>query len=214
MTMPSSKGRPVRRELRWGLGLCLVLSAIALIWLPEPKTPTSVAGGAGRAEAPGAAWDPRLDANFGAARPGNPAGVRESTTVAALPRRVERRPFAPTEVDLFSAASTPSALAQPAPPPLAVPSELVGPPVPPSPPPHNARFSGRFRTPQGETQIYLRDGAQNLVLARPGTVLASGYVVEALVPDERLPTEIGAVQLIYPPLRYRETLRVPGVGAP
>ena len=69
----------------------------------------------------------------------------------------------------------------------------------------NHRVMGRFMSPGGQQMVFLQDGTQ-AVLAAPGVVLASGYVVEAVTARE--------VKLRHPQAEQAVSLPMPEDNAP
>lgn len=184
MTAATERVKPVLRPgLRWALGATALLTAVALWFDPRQDA----ARGAGTAPA---------DTSAGAGK----AGVGAAAAPAAAAQRLPPLPQALVRTSFDAPARDLFALRMPAVPPVAsVPQPAAPLPVvaaPAAPPPPlpvpTAGFLGRVQSPDGQWQIYLREGNQT-ILARPGAALNSGFVVEALVPaGESAPRGAGA----------------------
>lgn len=191
----------LRPPLRWAFGLTLVMTVAALWTTPGDERPLVETS-----------FTPSL----------RPMVARAPAASTALPERIESAGFLPPARDLFAPVAPPQ-LPKPLAPAMAAAPASVGPPMPPPPPVLAARFVARLRTPSGEHIVYLRDGEQ-MVQARPGAVLSSGHVIEALVhgsvgdnaPGSAASAagvggEITAIRFHHPGRDHRDVLRLPSI---
>ncbi len=141
----------------------------------------------------------------------NALAARASVELVPTP---EPHQILPTQLDrplLELAQRDPFAIDLPKPAPL-LPKQSVPPPaasiampLPPPPPvpmapPHNLRFAGRMRTPEGRELVYVSLGDTGIVLVA-GQTLPNGYRVESVTAR--------SVELSYPPLNTRTRLDLP-----
>lgn len=184
MTAETERVKPVLRPgLRWALGATALLTAIALCFDPRQgavreagTAPAGTSAGAGQAGVGVAA-----------------APAAAAQRLPPLPRELVRTSFDAPARDLFAMRMPAVPPAVPVPQAAASVPVLAAPAAPPPPlPVPTAGFLGRVLSPDGQWQIYLREGNQT-ILARPGAMLGNGFVVEALVPaGESAPRDAGA----------------------
>jgi hypothetical protein len=173
----------MRPAVAWGLGASVLASAWALWWpSEEPAQSISHVDTSPRAAQP-APTEHRLAALA-------PTAAASSILAAAAPTSAS------------SASSEPSTLSpavrdpfHPAPPPpspaeaakaaaeAARSQQAAALPPPPPPPPMNHVVVGRFQSPDGQHLVFVQDKTQ-AVIAAPGVELSTGYVIEAVTPQE------------------------------
>jgi len=141
-----------RSHLGWAL-LSSVMAAAWALWWPEP---VKVADAAELLAATAMTREPALGA-----RPEAVATLRESLA----------DPFFPITAPAAESSALPASGASWA---DSMPAAAAALP-PPAPP----RIAGVFTGPEGEKSVFLNDGAQ-LLPAKPGLVLSSGYQLEAI----------------------------------
>jgi len=135
----------MRRELRWALGITLVLTTAALVTSRDNDSPAGV-----RTQGD---WQ---DQNAG---PHRVAATLATSTPASssLPAAIESQGFMAAGRDVFDVVRLPL----PPAPVVAAPVVAATPAAPPAPPPPpvTAKFMGQILSPEGERLVYLRDGA-------------------------------------------------------
>lgn len=186
----------MRPAVAWGLVASLLASAWALWWpsepvMPPPSPSTEPPNAVKPALAVQTQQSVAAPVRVGSASSAEGSGEPPTLSAAARdPFNATPPPPAPTPQQ-SKAASSPAEVAPPAP--------------PPPPPPMNHRVMGRFMSPGGQQMVFLQDGTQ-AVLAAPGAVLASGYVVEAVAARE--------VKLRHPLAEQAVSLPMPEDNAP
>lgn len=190
--MQYSSGVAVRRPrmrplLVLGLLMSLLATAWALWWPVEPESLVAAAG------------SPRR--SLSESPPINDLTPRTSSAAAPAHRDSEDPTLSPASRDSFNLISPEPTPATAKTLPEPVRHEAASPPLPvPAAPAMTHAVIGRFRTPEGRHLVYLQDGS-SAVVAEPGVTLSSGYVVEALSPQElrlRHPLAEHAVSLPLP----------------
>lgn len=193
----------------WALGITAVLAVWALA-APAPESNPAVAE----------VQRELRPASSGESRPSisRTVAMAESSASSEIGSRTD---ITEAQVDIFAdRRRPPTAETSTVPPALpAAPLELIGPPLPPPPPPLSVQFAGRFRTPDGRTVVYLRDGERTAAV-KVGDIVSSGFQIVAMLGDgqrvltqDDLDSRIAALRFLYPPLRHTEILTLPPEAA-